>query len=268
MFVWSISPIAFSVLSLDIYWYGIIYAFALFTSWAVATYILRKLRANGVSILTKEEFDNFMFWAIVSIVVGARLGHVLFFEIEYYLKNPFEILMLRQGGLSFHGAIIGLGLYLYAFVRKRNFSWKLFADVLCLSGALGIGIGRLANFMNQELYGKIATVDCAVIFSLVDNMPRYPTQIFESFFEGFLNFWILFIIFRIKGITLLGTGIFTSVFCIVYSSSRFIIEFFKEVETYTYFNSVTLTTGQTLSIAMFLFGVYIAMLQKSKTYGS
>jgi phosphatidylglycerol:prolipoprotein diacylglycerol transferase len=182
----------------------------------------------------------------------------LFFDIEYYLKNPLEIIMIRRGGLSFHGAAIGIGLYVYAFVKKRNLSWRLFTDILCLAGALGVGIGRLANFANQELYGKIATIDCAVIFSLVDNMPRYPTQLFESFFEGFLNFWILFIIFRIKGILTFGTGILTSVFCIVYSSSRFIIEFFKETETHTYFNSITLSAGQVLSIAMFLFGVFIS----------
>ncbi len=257
MFIWSVSPVAFSIGSLPVYWYGVIYATALFLSWAAATWVLRKLRSNNINVPTKEEFDNFMFWAIVSIVIGARIGHVLFYEPEYFLKHPLEIIMIRNGGLSFHGSVIALAIYVFAYVRHRKVSWKIMADVLAIAGALGVGIGRFANFMNQELYGQITSSDMAVIFSLVDNMPRYPTQIIEAFFEGLLNFWLLFVIFRLKGVKIIGTGVITAVFCIVYSSARFVIEFYKEVEVYTYFNAITLTVGQVLSIALFLFGVFV-----------
>ena len=257
MFILQADPVAFSIGGWNIYWYGIIYAGALFSSWFVATWILRKLRYNNIRVPSKEDFDSFMFWAIISVLVGARLGHVLFFELEYFLNHPIEILMLRNGGLSFHGSVIGLGLYSFFYIKKHNLSWKMMADTLCFASTLGLGIGRLANFINQELYGKICTSDFAVIFKFVDEMPRYPTQIFESFFEGFLNFWIIFVAFRLKGVKLIGGGVVTSIFCIVYSSSRFIIEFFKEVETYTYFNCITLTVGQILSITMFLFGIFM-----------
>lgn len=263
MFIWSASPIAFSIGSLDVYWYGVIYANALFLSWCVATWTLRKLRFNNINVPTKESFDSFMFWAIVSIIVGARLGHVLFFDLEYFLTHPLEIFMLRNGGLSFHGSVMGLAIYSYFYIKKQNFSWKLFADVLCLAGALGVGIGRFANFMNQELYGQITTGTMGIIFSFVDNMPRYPTQIFEAFFEGLLNFWILFIIFRLNGVKIMGSGIITAIFCIIYSSARFIIEFYKEVETYTYFNTITLTVGQILSIALFLFGIFVLYFKEN-----
>ncbi|MDR1365166.1 MAG: prolipoprotein diacylglyceryl transferase [Holosporales bacterium] len=255
MIYWSASNIAFSVGQFHIYWYGVIYAAAILASWLVATYALRRLRDNGIPVPSKEEFDGFMFWAIVTIVVGARLGHVLFFEFEHYIKYPSEIFMLRNGGLSFHGAVIALGIYIYRFVKKSGISWWLLSDVMCLAGALGVGIGRLANFMNQELYGKVTSAKCSVVFSMVDHMPRYPTQLFESFFEGLLNFWILLIVFRLRGTSILGSGKLTMVFCTVYSSARFVIEFYKEVEMYNYFNVVFLSVGQALSIGLFLFGI-------------
>lgn len=263
MIVWSVSPIAFSIGSWGIYWYGIIYATALFSSWAIATWILRNLRNNGFSVPSKEKFDSFMFWAIIFIIIGARLGHVLFYDLEYYIAHPLEIFMLRNGGLSFHGSVIALAIYTYFFMRKHKFSWKLFADIFSLAGAFGIGIGRIANFVNQELYGKISTNDFSVIFSMVDHMPRYPTQLFESFFEGFLNFLILFVVLKTKGLKSMGTGVITALFCIIYSSARFAIEFYKEVETYTYFNSITLTIGQILSIALFFFGIFMLYLKDS-----
>jgi phosphatidylglycerol:prolipoprotein diacylglycerol transferase len=235
----------------------------------VATWALQKIR-NGkqylpilnTSIPSKEDFDKFMFFAIVWTVVGARLGHIIFFDLEYYIHHLHEVILIRYGGLSFHGSVLALALYTYYFCKKNVVYWKIILDVLCLAGALGIGIGRLANFVNQELYGKVCTSDFAVIFTLVDQLPRYPTQLFESFFEGFLNFWLLIIIFRLKGLVIIGTGMLTSIFCIVYSSARFVIEFYKEVETITYFKCLSLTVGQILSLALFFFGIFVVHYQK------
>jgi phosphatidylglycerol:prolipoprotein diacylglycerol transferase len=198
------------------------------------------------------------------MLVGARLGHILFFDLEYYLQNPLEVVMLRNGGLAFHGSILTLACYTYSFCRKHNLAWRALLDILCLAGSLGLGIGRIANFINQELYGKICTSDFAVIFSLVDHMPRYPIQLFESFFEGFLNFWVLLLIFKLKGGRIIGYGVLTSIFCIIYSSARFITEFYKEVATEQYFGWLSLTVGQTLSIALFLFGIFVINYRKSR----
>ena len=264
MFSLSISPIAFTIFGLPIYWYGIIYAFAIFLSWSISVWVLKKMRNNKKQVPTKEEFDRFMFYLILWVLIGARLGHILFFDLEYYIEHPAEIFMLRNGGLSFHGGTIGLAAYIFIYHRKTKYSWKMMSDILCFSAALGLGIGRIANFINQELYGKISTASNSVIFSFVDHMPRYPTQLYESFFEGFLNFWIMFVFFRIKGVNIIGTGKLTSIFCIVYSSSRFFIEFFKEVETYTYFNLITLTVGQILCLMLLLFGVAVLYLRDTK----
>ncbi|MDR1289028.1 MAG: prolipoprotein diacylglyceryl transferase [Holosporales bacterium] len=266
MFIWNVSPIAFSVFGIQVYWYGVIYAISLASAWGAAAWSLRKVRNVVPSMVpSANTFDNFMFFSIVWMVIGARLGHVLFYDFEYYLENPLEIFMLRQGGLAFHGSVIALAIYTYSFCRTHNFEWRVLTDVLCFAGSLGLGIGRIANFVNQELYGRICTADFAVIFSSVDNMPRYPTQLFESVFEGFLNFWILLVIFRMKGVMTIGSGVLTSIFCIIYSSSRFIIEFYKEVATEQYFGWLSLTVGQTLSIALFLFGIFVINCWKSRS---
>jgi phosphatidylglycerol:prolipoprotein diacylglycerol transferase len=191
------------------------------------------------------------------MIIGARLGHVLFFDFEYYLNNPFEVLMIRKGGLSFHGGAIALAVYAYFFNKRRGLSWKIMMDALCIGGALGLGLGRIANFFNQELYGKVCSSDFAVIFQMVDHMPRYPTQIFESIFEGFINFWILIATFKIGGTKVIGNCKIPAIFSIIYSSSRFVIEFYKDVEVYTYFKCISLTVGQALSIALFMFGIWM-----------
>jgi phosphatidylglycerol:prolipoprotein diacylglycerol transferase len=265
MFIWSVDPIAFQVFGLPIYWYGIIYGFSLASAWAVTTFVLRKLRAAGITqIPSKELFDQFMLFAIIFMLVGARLGHVLFFDFEYYCDNPLEIPMIRKGGLSFHGGAIALAVYIYFFNKRRGLSWKIMMDALCIGSSLGLGIGRIANFFNQELYGKVCTLDFAVIFPMVDNMPRYPTQLFESIFEGFINFWILIVTFRISGTKVIGNCKIPAIFAIVYSSSRFIIEFYKDVEVCTYFNCISLTVGQTLSIALFIFGIFLFSLNERR----
>jgi phosphatidylglycerol:prolipoprotein diacylglycerol transferase len=258
MLIWSVDPVAMQVCGIQVYWYGVIYGFSLATAWSVVTAIFRGLRTAGVAqIPSKELFDQFMLYAIIYMLIGARLGHVLFFEFEYYFANPMEILMIRNGGLSFHGGAIALVMHTYAFNRRHGLSWRVMVDVLCLGSALGLGLGRLANFFNQELYGKICASDIAVIFPLVDRFPRYPTQLFEALFEGFVNFWILMIIYRVCGARIIGTCTMASVFAIIYSSSRFVIEFYKDVEVCTYFNCVSLTIGQTLSLALFAFGVFL-----------
>ncbi|MDR0744421.1 MAG: prolipoprotein diacylglyceryl transferase [Holosporales bacterium] len=257
MFILSMSPVAFRLFGFPIFWYGILYALAILCSWAIASWTLRKLKINSIPIPSKEEFDKFMINAVLAMLIGARFGHVLFFDFEYYIKNPIEIIMVRNGGLSFHGAFLGLGILLYWYHKNTAFSFKMMTDILCLAGSFGLGIGRIANFINQELYGKVSASDYSVIFTLVDFLPRYPTQLFESFFEGFFNFWILFIIFRIKGIAIIGTGKLSAIFCIIYSSTRFIIEFYKEVESYTYFNFITLTVGQILCIVLLICGIFV-----------
>ena len=257
MFFLDIFPIAFRMGNLSIYWYGIIYAFSIFFVWMFSGYILKTMKKSDLNVPEIQLFDKFIFTGIISCIVGARVGHVLFYELSYYIENPLEIFMLRNGGLSFHGGVIGLCFAAYFFKKKYGISIKLLADILSFSGSFGIFIGRIANFINQELYGVVTNVKHAVIFSFVDNFPRHPTQIYESLFEGLFSFWVMLMVWKIKGPKSVGTGIFAFLFMIIYSISRFIIEYFKDVEVYTYFDFISLTMGQILSIFLFFFSFFI-----------
>lgn len=253
MFYLDISPIAFSVGPISIYWYGIIYAASILICWKFAHYVISKTEQAP----KKGEFESFMLSSIIWCIIGARIGHILFFEVEYYLRHPLEVFMLRNGGMSFHGAIIGLAIASHRFSRKYGYSLKIIADILSFSGAIGIFLGRIANFINQELYGLPTGVDWAVIFTYVDPLPRHPTQLYESLSEGFFSFWVMFVLWIIKRGKSIGTGIYTLIFLSFYSISRFFIEFFKDVEVITYFNLIKLTTGQVLSISLLMASIII-----------
>lgn len=266
MLLLDISPVAFRIFGVEIYWYGIFYATALLASWATATLLLRILRKQNIDVPSKQQFDSFMFWAIIWTVIGSRIGHIIFFEPLYYTDNPKEIFLIRNGGLAFHGGFIALAIFTYNFCKKYKFSLKMITDILSFSAAIGIFIGRLANFFNQELYGKVSTADHAVIFNLIDTLPRHPTQIYESLSEGLLNFIIMIYIWGLSRGRAVGSGIFTAVFCIVYAVSRFAIEFFKDVETYTYFNAITITVGQILSIFMLVIGILMLCVRRQQEH--
>ncbi|MDR1488769.1 MAG: prolipoprotein diacylglyceryl transferase [Holosporales bacterium] len=267
MFVLNIDPIALSIGRFNIYWYGVMYALSLFISWKIACIISRSASRNGKNnslIPNVAEIDKFMFVGIIMCVFCARLGHIFFFEFEYYFAHPKEILMLRNGGMSFHGGIIGLIISVFWFSKKYRYSFTTMSDILSFSGSLGIFLGRIANFINQELYGTVTSVNWAVIFKNVDMLPRHPTQIYESVCEGLLSFFIMLYFWKRRGNTAksIGSGAYTFVFLIVYSSSRYIIEFFKEVEVITYFDTFSMTVGQILSIALFMFAFLFLLLTK------
>jgi phosphatidylglycerol:prolipoprotein diacylglycerol transferase len=253
LFFLDISPIAFSIGSLPVYWYGIIYSISILISWKFAWYIFKNTRYTA----SKAEFEKFMFQCIIACIIGARLGHVLFFELEYYITHPMEIIMIRKGGLSFHGGALGIFIVIYNFCKKNGYSFKTLIDILSFAGAIGIAFGRIANFINQELYGVATSVEWAVIFNLVDQMPRHPSQLYESLFEGFFSFWIMLIFWKMKGPKSIGSGLYSFLFMIIYSSSRYIIEFFKEVEVLTVFGVFLFTVGQILSIILFIAAFFV-----------
>ena len=244
MYTLNISPIAFSIAGVNIYWYGILFAVSLLTSWCFASAVVRRTGSN----FSVNDLDKFLFGGIIATILGARLGHIIFFDLRYYITYPSEIFMIRNGGLSFHGGLIGLLLFAWLYSRRRKISLKFLADVLCLAAPLGLITGRLANFFNQELVGKVWASDKAVIFPLVDGLPRYPTQLFEAMTEGLLAFLINIIILRCRGWKSVGSGVYLFSFLTVYSSSRFVIEFFKDVPQINFFDLFSLSTGQILCL--------------------
>lgn len=262
MYSLNISPIAFTIGTLDIYWYGVLYAVSLLISWCFASIIVKKINENTICPITLNDLDHFLFIGIIITILSARLGHILFYDLNYYLNYPLEIFMLRNGGLSFHGSLIGLTTYIYFYCKKKNISKIFISDLLSISAPLGLITGRLANFVNQELYGKIWINNKGVIFPLVDSFPRYPTQIFEAITEGLLTFFINIFVLRLLKWKSVGSGIYTTFFFIIYSSSRFIIEFYKDVENIYVLNNFIFTIGQLLCMVMFIFGIFIFNLNK------
>jgi phosphatidylglycerol:prolipoprotein diacylglycerol transferase len=270
LIVWDLSPVAFSIGGkIDVYWYGIVYALSVLASWKISTSIIRKANVP----IAIHDFDIFMFVGIISCILGARLGHILFFDLDYYLQNPKEIFMVRNGGLSFHGGILGLVGTIIWFSRRHKIKFKVLADILSFAGSVGIFLGRIANFINQELYGKITSVDWAVIFAMVDNMPRHPTQLYEAVFEGLLSFIVMLVYWfshgRGKNVDKnIGSGRYAFIFLVMYSSSRYIIETFKDVEMIKSINYIlSITVGQLLSILLFSFSFLLAIQRKNRDAG-
>ncbi|MDR3285701.1 MAG: prolipoprotein diacylglyceryl transferase [Holosporales bacterium] len=205
--------------------------------------------------LRKKSIDSFFVLACIAIVIGGRLGHILFFDPHFYFSNPIQILDFRSGGMAFHGGLIGMiiALWLFCKAKKKNI-WQ-FADIIATVAPIGLGIGRLANFVNNELYGKPTQSFLGVIFRGAEN-PRHPTQIYEAIGEGLLTFIILRLCWRVRFCREVH-GIIFALFLINYAFFRIIIDFLKESDVF-----LMLTIGQWLSLIMLLCGFGIIMFKK------
>ena len=192
MFINNFDPVALSIFSLEIRWYSLAYIFGIIFGWI---YCKKLIKDENILNL----FDNYITYLIVGIILGGRLGYVVFYNLNFYINNPFEILMIWNGGMSFHGALIGIIISSYLFSKKNRQQIFFFLDLVAISSPIGIFFGRIANFINSELVGKITNVSWAVIFPVVDNSPRHPSQLYEAFLEGILLLVIMNLIyFRIQ----------------------------------------------------------------------
>ena len=251
MFINNFDPVAIQLFSLEIKWYSLSYIMGILTGWFLA----KKIFINDVCI--KEKFDDYITYLIIGIVIGGRLGYVFFYNFDHYLNNFIDILKIWQGGMSFHGGLIGVILLSLWFAKKNNQNPFLYLDIISLVAPIGIFFGRVANFINSELYGYETSVPWSVQFIQVDNLYRHPSQLYEAFFEGLVLFFIL-IYFRNKGFLKIP-GYISGLFLIFYSSFRFIVEFFRVPDAqlgYLFFN---LTMGQLISFIFFFVGIYLVL---------
>ena len=249
MFINNFDPVAIQLFSLEIKWYSLSYIMGILAGWFLA----KKIFINDIYI--KEKFDDYITYLIIGIVIGGRLGYVFFYNFDHYLNNFIDILKIWQGGMSFHGGLIGVVLSSFLFAKKNNQNPFLYLDIISLVAPIGIFFGRAANFINSELYGYETSVPWSVQFIQVDNLYRHPSQLYEAFFEGLVLFFIL-IYFRNKGFLKIP-GYISGLFLIFYSSFRFIVEFFRVPDAqlgYLFFN---LTMGQLISFIFFFVGVYL-----------
>ena len=253
MFINNFDPVAFQVFSVDIRWYSLSYIFGLIFGWIYCQKILIK------DNLKKKLFDDYILYIIIGIIIGGRLGYVLIYNPIYYIENLKEILMIWNGGMSFHGALIGITISTIIFCKKNNENIFYFLDLVSLGAPIGIFFGRISNFINSELYGRETDVVWSVKFIQVDNLDRHPSQIYEAFFEGIVLFIILNFLYK-KSIY--RPGITSSLFLIFYSIFRFTIEFLREPDAQIGLVYSNMTMGQIISILTIMIGLILIYFLK------
>ena len=207
-------------------------------------------------------FDDFITYLIIGVILGGRLGYIVFYNLGYYLQNPTEIFMIWNGGMSFHGGVIGVILAAVIFAKQNNFNHFIFLDLVSLAAPIGIFFGRIVNFVNSELIGRATNLPWSVEFILIDNVPRHPSQIYEAFFEGI----VLFLLLRYfaKKNYLRNPGIISALFLIFYSLFRFIAEFFRAPDSHIGYIVLNLTLGQLISVAFLLLGIILFFYKKNE----
>jgi len=256
MFINNFDPVAFQIFSLEIRWYSLAYILGIVLGWF---YIKRKLKNDQKLLLL---FDDLIGYLIIGIILGGRLGYVLFYNPEYYIKNLFEIVMVWNGGMSFHGGLIGVIFVAVMFGKKHQINPYIFLDLIALVAPIGLFLGRVANFINSELYGRESDVVWAVKFITIDNLSRHPSQIYEAIFEGIMLFFLLN--FFSKKDKFKNPGIISSLFLIFYSFLRFNMEFFREPDSHIGYLSYHLTLGQFIGIVFFFLGVFLYLLKRNE----
>ena len=248
----NIDPVLISLGPLAISWYSLSYVVGILLGWFYAL----KLIDTGDTKITRKNVDDFITWVIIGVIVGGRLGYVLFYDPVKYLSNPIEILKTYEGGMSFHGGIIGYITATFWFVRRNKISFFALMDLSAASVPIALFLGRIANFINAELYGRATDVPWSFIFPGSDGMARHPSQLYEAALEGALLFCMLLIV-AIKYKGLQKRGLLSGLFLLFYGIFRIIVEFFREPDVQIGFLAGAFTMGQVLCLPMIAIGVYI-----------
>ncbi len=255
MFTNNFDPVAFELFFISIRWYSLAYIFGIIFGWIYCKKIL--IKSNTIQKL----FDDYISYLIVGIIIGGRLGYVVFYNFPYFLNNPIEIFMIWNGGMSFHGGLIGIILSTYFFAKKNNQSIYIFLDFVSIVAPIGIFLGRISNFINGELVGKVTNSNWGVIFPSYDDKLRHPSQLYEAFLEGVILFILINLIHFNKN-TKVGTCSF--MFLILYGCFRIISEFFREPDIQIGYLFGYISMGTILSLFMIIAGGMIFLKNKNE----
>ena len=255
-----IDPVIASFGIFQIRWYSIAYVLG----FIIGLYLIKFINNNSKTPIKDKTIENFFIWSIIGVIFGGRLGYILFYQTKSIYFDPLSILFIWKGGMSFHGGLIGLILSIYFYSKKKNISFFQLSDLISIVAPIGIFFGRIANFINIELYGRDTNFNFAMIYPTIDNLPRHPSQLYEALFEGIILFAIMYFL-HIKKIREQIHGINTSFFLILYGIFRFSLEFLREPDFHIglYFNFFSI--GQLLSIPMVFFGLII-LFKLKKNY--
>ena len=256
----SIDPVIFSLGYIDFRWYSLAYLLAFLIGSYLIKYLNNKTQSSK---LTNIQIDNFFIWSVLGVILGGRTGYVLFYQLDQFLLNPLYITYIWEGGMSFHGGLIGITLSTYFFSKKNNINFLTLADLISIVAPIGLFLGRIANFINVELIGRVTEFPFAIIYPSIDNLPRHPSQLYEAFFEGLVLFIIL-IIFFIKKHPIKNHGVLSGLFLFLYGSFRFFIEFLREPDHHIGLFIELFTIGQILSMPLIMIG--LLMILKKKQY--
>ena len=253
MFINNFDTVAIKFFSIEIRCYSLAYIVGILIGWTLGKRVL--ISDNEL----KEKFDDYITFVIIGIIVGGRLGYVFFYDLSYYLNNLVDIFKVWEGGMSFHCGLIGIILATVWFTNKNYINPFRYLDVVSIVAPIGIFFGRVANFINSELYGTETDLPWAVKFIQIDQVSRHPSQLYEAFFEGIFLFIIL-LYFKNKGF-LKSPGLISGLFLILYSIARFIIEFFRVPDEQLGYLFFDLTMGQIISFLFLLIGCYLTIIK-------
>ena len=254
----NIDPVAIHLGSFGIRWYSLAYmAGILLGWWVIARENVRRPLAN----LNKAALDDMVVWAVLGIVLGGRLGYVFFYKPEHYLHNPVEILHVWEGGMSFHGGLIGTIIAFYLFCRKYKIRFLALMDLISCATPIGLFFGRIANFINGELFGRVTDAHIGMVFPSGGALPRHPSQLYEAALEGLLLFIIMMLLLK-KTNARDKVGFLSGIFFILYGLARIVCEYFREPDSFLGFLYAGTTMGQLLSLPMIIIGLYLVFRKR------
>jgi len=254
-------PVLVQVGPLAIRWYALAYIVSLVVGWRV----VRRMAQRPPAVATPEQVDDFLTWATLGVVLGGRIGYVLFYQPLHYLEAPLDALMVWQGGMSFHGGMLGVTLALVLFCRSRGINLLGFADRIAVIVPMGLGIGRVANFINGELWGREAPDWLPWAMQPTPlSPPVHPSQLYEAFLEGFVLLTITLMLAQQPRIRA-RFGTLTGVFLVGYGLTRIISELFRQPDAFLGFLWEGLTMGQVLSVPMVLAGLFLIVRARQHT---
>lgn len=254
----NIDPAIFKLGMFEIRWYGLLYI----VGFVIGYIFVKKNLAYNNIILKKEEYESLIFRLMLGVIVGGRIGYILFYNFSYYLHNPLYIFTVWQGGMSFHGGALGVIFFGLLFCKKYNYNFYRLADPVMPLISIGLFLGRIGNFINAELYGKVTSLPWGMVFPQSDGKPRHPSQLYEAFLEGILLFIITNHLFR----KIKSPGFVFWIWIGLYGFFRFLVEFVREPDQHLGYIWGFFTTGQILSsfmIAASLFAIGLLLRKKS-----
>jgi phosphatidylglycerol:prolipoprotein diacylglycerol transferase len=250
----AVDPVLIRIGPFAIRWYALAYIAGILAGWLYARAIVRSERLwGGKAPLSVADYDDFVLWVTLGIILGGRIGYVLFYNPGYFASHPAEILQLWNGGMSFHGGLLGCVAAAVLFARSRGIPFLSLADVSCAVAPIGLFLGRLANFVNGELWGRVTDVPWAVIFPNAGTLPRHPSQLYEAGLEGSALLIVLALFVRAGALK--RPGMVAGVFALGYGIARFFCEFFREPDAQLGVLWGGLTMGMLLSLPLMLAGI-------------